>query len=154
MKKIISLFGIFVLVFIAMAGCSKVTDEKLCSIEITDSNQNIIVVLENQSQSDITEFFDESDWKEANNISLGNLVAEYVISVYQEKTNTVIKSGSDNEYIRIMEYVTFENSDIVKVSIGGDVVGGTVPDDVLDEYYIASSDFFLKINNATSKKTV
>lgn len=153
MRKIISLFSILILICIAITGCSKQADEKLCRIEIADSDNNIAAKLENQSQSDITEFFDESDWKETNDISFDNLVTEYVISVYQEKTKTVIKTENDDEYEKIMEYITFENSDIVKVSISGDVVGDIVPDDILDEYYIASSDFFSKINNAVSIET-
>lgn len=151
MKRIVSLLGVLVLVLIAITGCSKAVDEKLCRIEISDSNYNIITVLENQSQSDVSKFFDESNWKETEN-STDNLVSEYVITVYQEKTETVIKADDNDEYIKIMEYVTFENSDIVKVLVGGDVVKGIVSDKFLEEYYIASSDFFLEINNAVSKK--
>ena len=47
MKKIISFLAILVLVFIAMTGCGKTVDEKLCRIEIADSNYNVITVLEN-----------------------------------------------------------------------------------------------------------
>lgn len=153
MKKIISLFGILVLIFIAITGCSKQANEKLCRIEIADSNNNIVAKLENQSQTDVTEFFDESNWTETN-ISADHLVTEYVISVYQEKTKTVIKTENDGEYEKIMEYVTFENSDIVKVLVGGDVVEGIVSDELLEEYYVASIDFFSKINNAVSMKSV
>lgn len=81
------------------------------------------------------------------NVSSDNLVVKYVISVYQEKTKTVINTKND-DYEKIIEYVIFENSDVVKVSIGGDIVGSDiVPDNALDEYYIASSDFFAKIEN-------
>lgn len=151
MKKIISLLGILVLVFTAMTGCGKAVDEKLCRIEIADSNYNVITVLEKQSQSDVSKFFNESDWKETEKAT-DNLVSKYVITVYQEKTETVIKADSNDEYIKIMEYVTFENSDIVKVLIGGDIVKGIVSDELLEEYYIASSDFFSEISNAVSMK--
>ena len=151
MKKIISFLAILILVFIAMAGCGKTVDEKLCRIEIADSNYNVITVLEKQSQLDVSKFFNESDWKETEKAT-DNLVSKYVITVYQEKTETVIKADSNDEYIKIMEYVTFENSDIVKVLVSGDIVKGIVSDEFLEEYYIASSDFFSEINNAVSMK--
>lgn len=152
MRKIVSLFSILALVCIVITGCNKQVDEKLCRIEIADSNHNIVAKLENQSQSDVTGFFDESDWKETN-ISTDNLIPEYIISVYQEKTKTVIQTENAGEYEKIMEYVTFENTDVIKVSIGGDVVGDIVSDDILDEYYTASSDFFSKIKAAVSIET-
>ncbi len=81
-----------------------------------------------------------------------------MVSVYQERTKTVIKNESDDEYIKIMEYVIFENSEVVKVSIGGDLVNGSASKELLDEYledyYLASSDFFSKINNIVSTKVI
>lgn len=153
MKKIVAIFSIVLLIFIVMAGCSNKVDEKMCKIEICDSNNNIVAKLENQSQVDVAEFFNEENWTASNN-STDSLIAEYVISVYQEKTKTVIKAENNDGYEKIMEYVTFENSDIVKVSIGGDVVGNIVPDDVLDEYYIASSDFFSKTEKLIAVESV
>ncbi len=156
MKKLISLFGIIVLIFAAMTGCSKAEHLKLCRIEIADKNQNVAAVLENQSQADVSALLDESGWEEIDKPT-DKLVTEYVISVYQARTKTVV--GTDNdEYIKIMEYETFEDSDIVKVSIGGDLVNSPVSGELLDEYlenyYIASSDFFSKINNVVSTKAV
>ncbi|MDE5983915.1 MAG: hypothetical protein K2H13_01500 [Eubacterium sp.] len=152
MKKSVSLFIVFTLVVIALTGCGRAADEKLCRIEIADSNQNVISIMENQSQSDISEIFDETKWKESEK-PIDNLATEYVISVYQAKTKTVIKTDAD-DYEKIMEYVIFENSEIVKVSIGGDVVNGMVPDELFDEYYIASSDFFSKINDIVTMKAI
>ncbi|MDE6471205.1 MAG: hypothetical protein K2L19_09325 [Eubacterium sp.] len=152
MKKSVSLFIVFTLVVIALTGCGRAADEKLCRIEIVDSNQNVISIMENQSQSDISEFFDETQWKESEK-PIDNPVTKYVISVYQEKTKTVVKTDSD-DYEKIMEYVIFENSEIVKVSIGGDVVNGMVPDELFDEYYIASSDFFSRINDIAATNTI
>lgn len=152
MKKTVSLLLIAALFIIAVTGCSKAADEKMCKIEIADADKNVIAVLENQSQADIMLFFDESKWQDSQE-NAENLSIKFVISVYQEKTETVIKTGSD-EYEKIMEYTTFENSDMVKVFVGGDVVGDIISDDLLNEYYIASSDFFEKINNTVSMKTV
>lgn len=157
MKKLISLFGIMIISIIMMIGCSRAENSKLCRIEIADKNQNIVAVLENQSQSDVSVLFDETDWKEIEKPT-EKLAAEYVVSVYQERTKTVIKNESDDEYIKIMEYVTFENSEVVKVSIGGDLVNGSASKELLDEYledyYLASSDFFSKINNIISAKMI
>lgn len=55
------LVSALLLIFFVMAGCSSQVDEKLCRIEIVDSNNNIVAKLENQSQSNISEFFNESD---------------------------------------------------------------------------------------------
>lgn len=157
MKKIISLFAIILLLFTIMTGCSKTDNLKLCRIEITDQNHNVIAVLENQTQADVSELLDETNWKETDKPS-DKLINEYVVSVYQERTKTVIKTDKDDEYIKIMEYETFENADVVKVSIGGDLVNSPASEELLDEYledyYIASSDFFSKINNIVSAKAV
>lgn len=157
MKKLIGIFGILILLFTALTGCSKAEQLKLCRIEIADKNQNVLTILENQSQSDINELFNEDSWTAIEKPN-DKLASEYVISVYQEKTKTVIETDSDNEYIKIMEYVTFENSEIVKVSIGKDLINGPASDKLLDEcledYYIASSDFFSKIHNLVSEKTI
>lgn len=157
MKKLISLFGIMIISIIMMIGCSRAENLKLCRIEIADKNQNIVAVLENQSQLDVSVLFDESDWKEIEKPT-EKLAAEYMVSVYQERTKTVIKNESDDEYIKIMEYVTFENSEVVKLSIGRDLVNGSASMELLDEYledyYLASSDFFSKINNIVSTKVI
>ena len=63
MKKLISLFGIMIISIIMMIGCSRAENLKLCRIEIVDKNQNIVAVLENQSQLDVSVLFDESDMK-------------------------------------------------------------------------------------------
>lgn len=152
MKKIMSLVSILIFVFLAITGCSKASDEKMCQIEIADSNNTVIAKLENQSQSDVSEFLDESGWKQTQ-MAAENLTAKYVISVYQEKTKTVIKTDSD-EYEKIMEYVIYKNSDIVKVSIGEDAVNGMISGNLLTEYYIASPDFFSEVDSIVSNKQI
>lgn len=151
MKKLISLFGIVLMLFTVISGCSKTVDEKLCRIEISDSKNNVIAVLENQSQADVTDFFDDAKWMETQPPA-DRLSTEYIVSVYQEKTKTVVKTANDDEYEKIMEYETFKDSDIVKVSIGGDIVNGIISDEFLDGYYVASSEFFSKVNHTVSLK--
>lgn len=152
MQKIVSLVSILIFIFLAMTGCSKASDEKMCQIEIADSNNTVIAKLENQSQADVSEFLDESTWKQTQTAA-ENLTAKYVISVYQEKTKTVIQTDSD-KYEKIMEYVIYKNSDIVKVSIGEDTVNGMISGNLLTEYYIASPDFFSEVDSIVSNKQI
>lgn len=153
MKKLVSLFGIVAISIIVITGCSRAENLKLCRIEIADKNQNMVAVLENQSQADVSDLLDEIGWKEIEKPT-DKLEKEYIVSVYQRRTKTVIKTDNDDEYIKIMEYVTFENSDVVKVSIGEDLVIGSSANEYLEDYYIASSDFFSKINNVVSTKII
>lgn len=149
MKKILLLCGLVVIISLLFNGCTNNNKgEKLCRIEISGAaKQNNIAVLEQLKQSDISEFFDENNWTEAVKIS-SELIPQYTISLYQEKTKAVIKSKNDEQYEKIMEYITYENSDIVKVTIGGDVINSSVSNKYLSEYYIASEEFFSALDNA------
>ncbi|MDE5859817.1 MAG: hypothetical protein K2H23_05465 [Oscillospiraceae bacterium] len=144
MKKAYFLLVFALILALLLTGCTKEDQigEKLCRIEIANATeQSDVSVLENQKQSDVTVFFDESNWTETTK-TVNDLTPQYVISLYQEKTPTVIKSENGDPYIKIMEYVTFENSNIVKVSISGGVVNNTLTEEYLSEYYVGSEKFF------------
>lgn len=150
MKKILLSCVLTVILSVLLTGCAKedTVGEKLCCIEISDALENSkVVVLKQQRQADVSEFFDDSNWTETaeNN---GELIPKYVISLYQEKTPTVIKQENYEPYEKIMEYVTYENSETVKVSLGGDLVNGFVSDEFLSGYYIGSEKFFSALNKA------
>lgn len=150
MKKSIFLSGLAVILSLLLTGCANnaQVSEKLCRIEIANAEkQNDVTVLESQRQSDVSEFFDENNWTKAPENS-GTLTPQYVISLYQEKTSTVIKPENDEPYEKIMEYTTYENSETVKVSISDDLVNGVVSDEFLSGYYVGSEKFFSALQNA------
>ena len=59
----------------------------MCRIEIRNENSTDVITLEQQSQADVDDFFDEDEWTECENFD-EKLVSEYVIELYQEKTHT------------------------------------------------------------------
>lgn len=148
MKKMLFLCVFAVVLSVLLTGCDNKKGEKLCRIEISDAaGHSQVAVLEQQSQSDITEFFDEDNWADSS-VPSGDTVPQYIITLYQEKTPTVIKRENDEPYEKIMEYVTYENSKTVKAAIGGDVVQGNVSEDFLSAYYLGSDKFFSALSNA------
>lgn len=148
MKKILLSCLLTVVLSVMLAGCKEDTvGEKLCRIEISNALEHgRVAVLEQQSQSDVSAFFDENNWMEVTENS-GELTPQYVISLYQEKTPTVIKSENDEPYEKIMEYTTYENSETVKVSIGDSAVNGVVSEEFLSGYYIGSDKFFSALSD-------
>lgn len=129
-----------------LIGCENKT-EKMCRIEIRAENSTDIITLEQQSQADVDVFFDEDKWTEYENFD-EKLISEYVIELYQEKTHTRVQSDKENTYEKIMEYTTYEDSDIVKVVICKDVIkSGSVSEGDLTFYYKGSEQFFSALNN-------
>ena len=76
------------LIVCLLTGCGNKT-EKMCRIEIRNENNTDVITLEQQSQTDVDDFFDEDEWNECENFD-EKLVSEYVIELYQEKTHTSI----------------------------------------------------------------
>ncbi len=123
MKKMLSCV-LAVILSALLAGCNSQKGEKLCSIEVLDAAEyNRVAVLVQQRQSDITEFFDENNWTETAKPE-SEAVPQYIITIYQEKTPTVIKQENDEPYEKIMECITYENSKTIKVSISKNLVHG------------------------------
>ncbi len=151
MKKILLLLVSAFIMPLSLTGCDKgkQVSEKLCRIEIAkaDGQQNT-TVLEQLKQSEVSEFFDENNWTETPETN-SKLVPQYTISLYQEKTPTVIKSEDNEPYEKIMEYVTFENSEIVRVSISGDLANSSISEKYLSAYYVGSEKFFSALEKAS-----
>lgn len=144
MKKMLLLCVLTVILSVLLTGCKNedTVGEKLCRIEISDALEHKnVAVLEQQRQADVSEFFDENNWTETAENSR-ELIPQYVISLYQEKTSTVITQKNNEPYEKIMEYVIYENSETVKVSIGGNDVNGFVSEEFLSGYYVGSERFF------------
>lgn len=146
MKKLL-LCVLTVVMSAMLAGCGSSKGEKLCSIEVLDASaHNRVAGLVLQSQSDITGFFDEDNWTEASEPE-NEAVPQYIITLYQEKTPSVIKQENDKAYEKIMEYVTYENSKIIKVSVSDDLMNGVVSDEFLSVYYVGSEKFFSNLSD-------
>lgn len=129
------------LMFCLITGCGSKT-EKMCRIEIRKENSTEVIILEQQSQTDVDVFFDEDEWTEYENFD-EKLVSEYVINLYQEKTYTKVQSAKENTYEKIMEYTTYKDSDIVKVVINKDAIkSGGMSEEDLTFYYKGSKQFF------------
>ena len=134
------------LIVCLLTGCGNKT-EKMCRIEIRNENNTDVITLEQQSQTDVDDFFDEDEWNECENFD-EKLVSEYVIELYQEKTHTRVQPDKENTYEKIMEYTTYKDSDIVKVVISKDAIkSGGVSEEDLTFYYKGSEHFFLALNN-------
>lgn len=129
-----------------LTACGNKT-EKMCRIEIRNENSTDVITLEELSQADVDDFFDEDEWTEYENFD-EKLVSEYVIELYQEKTHTRMQSDKENTYEKIMEYTTYKDSDIVKVVISKDTIkSGGVSEGDLTFYYKGSEKFFSAIKN-------
>lgn len=134
------------LIVCLLTGCGNKT-EKMCRIKIRNENNTDVITLEQQSQTDVDDFFDEDEWNECENFD-EKLVSEYVIELYQEKTHTRVQPDKENTYEKIMEYTTYKDSDIVKVVINKDTVkSGGVSEEDLTFYYKGSEHFFSSLNN-------
>lgn len=110
---------------------------------------NRVAVLVQQRQSDITEFFDENNWTETAKPE-SEAVPQYIITIYQEKTPTVIKQENDEPYEKIMECITYENSKTIKVSISKNLVHGVAADEFLSVYYVGSEKFFSNLSGLSN----
>lgn len=132
-----------------LTGCGNET-EKMCRIEIQSVDNTCITALEQQTQADIVNFFDEEHWIECEGTD-EDLVPEYTINLYQEKTHTLIQEEKEDAYEKIMEYTIYKDSDIVKMTISQAAIkSGLISEDNLTMYYIGSKNFFTSISQELS----
>ena len=129
--------------------------EKLYRIEIQDADGTNIVTLDEQSNKEMVHFFDDEDgkWNTALSYSDEGLTPQYIINVYQEKTPTVIRTEDADAYEKILKYMTYEDSDIVKVVVDDNMIHGVtygIAEDALTFYYKGTEDFYSTLNNAIS----
>lgn len=130
-----------------LTGCAG-EREKLCRIEIHKGDSTDVILLEQQSQADTAAFFDEDQWTECE-LSDENLVPEYRIELYQESTPSVVRRQKEDSYEKITEYTTYEDSDIVKVTISGELIKNIqISEEYLTLYYRGSEDFFTALKHA------
>lgn len=131
---------------VLLMGCGYI-QEKLCRIQIRDGNGTELAVLEDLTQEDTEAFMDTDNWTECESFD-ETLKPQYIITLYQEKTPTVIPLGEDT-YEQILEYTTYENSDVIKTAVGEDTIkSGMLPEQYLTFYYAGSEKFFLSLYDA------
>lgn len=138
-----------------LTGCGNTdVSEKMCRLEIISAEDSkVIKTLDNITQDDAAAFLDVnndmdiSGFKFAemdisdDEIEESELVPEYRIILYQKKTETIIKSG--DEYEKIIEFITYKDSDCIKMMILGDAAKGIdIDDDFLSIYYKGTDVFF------------
>ncbi|MDE7268097.1 MAG: hypothetical protein K2N89_11590 [Lachnospiraceae bacterium] len=156
MKKVY-LFLVFITIC-TLTGCGFRVEanedkfEKLYRIEIQDVDGTNIVTLEELSNKEMVRFFDDEDgkWNTALFYSEEGLTPQYIINVYQEKTQTVIQTEDGDAYEKVLTYMTYEDSDIVKVVVDENTVHGMVSEDDLTFYYRGTEKFFSALNDAIS----
>ena len=131
--------------------------EKLYCIEIQDVDGTNIVTLEELSNKEMVRFFDDEDgkWNTALTYSDEGLTQQYIINVYQEKTQTVIQAEDGDAYEKVLTYTVYEDSDIVKVVVDDNTIHGVtygISEDILTFYYKGTEEFFSALNEAISSE--
>lgn len=150
MKKF-TLMSIVMLCFLFTACKNEADYEKMCRIEIiSEEEPSIIKIIGGLTQAETADFFDEDEWTEAAE-NKDELLPEYRIILYQEKTKTLIKLENSEDYEKIAEYVTYEDSACVKQSLGSELIRGkVVSDDMLTFYYNGTDKFFKNLQEAVN----
>lgn len=140
-------------VIFVLAGCGTKA-EKMCRIEILNADLTNAVTLEQQSQKDVTEFFDEESWEACEDVDEPEITnIQYQIELYQEKTQTLIPDKDEDMFEKIAEYTTYCNSDMVKVVISENVIkSGLISEGNMTFYYKGSEIFFDSLHKAVLEK--
>lgn len=130
---------IFVLV---LTGCSSNTPQnsnedmkKQSKIEIYSVQEDkLLKTIDNQDMVNI--LLETDKWEETEAVS-DDMVPEYKLLIYQEKT---LLLGQDpakkRDYELIETIITFQNSPYIKEVISSDVMSKVIPENVMTFYYI------------------
>jgi len=151
MKRVIAV--LLAALLLSLAGCAGPDEEaaKLCRIEITDlTGEHAPAVLEDLSQEEAGAFLFEGDWDQTEPAPAEGLTPRYVVSVYQDATRTVL-GENDGELLKILEYVTYEDTDLVKCTVGADFLPEKLVEGFLEVYDTAPPEFFAALNEALSE---
>ena len=144
MKKIIGVLLIFT--FLLM-GCSynepqekQENKKKQCKIELYSAQDNkLLQTIDNQDT--VNKLLNTSDWEILEIIS-DNLIPEYIMLVYQEKT--LLHGQNPNEerdYELIATLITYQNSSYIKEIISSAVIKNMIiPENALTFYYVMPDD--------------
>lgn len=156
MKKLVW-FILLALCFLFI-GCRQEEPEKLCKMEIVEEETSTLIrTVEFMTQADVAEFLDEEEGQTdmeitgeeeiheiETRIEQDELIPEYKIIIYQEKTKTLLSLEDNEEYEKIMEYFTYQQSDIVKGIIGNDAVKNMELAEEFRSYYFHGTEKFFE----------
>lgn len=172
MKNLLKVLVCMMTICVLLAGCgSEEESDKLCRIEVLSGEDGTVLkIMENMTQDEAAAFLDVQQEMNISGVSLDilgfdvaqhdsgeirseeGLAPEYRIILYQEKTKTVIQSGDDT-YQKIMEYVTYKDSDLVKMIICGDVAEDVeLKEEFLTVYYNGTDIFFANLREALNEE--
>lgn len=164
MKNLVRVLSAVLMAGVLLTGCGRKSDsEKMCRMEIiSEEEQTVIKSIYDMTQDEVAAFldidheldisgfsldipgFDIAKYESSDNyVPEGELVPEYRIILYQEKTETLVKSGDSDEYGKIMEYVTYRDSDVIKMIICSDEIESVeFPEELLTVYFDGTDKFF------------
>lgn len=155
MKKIIIVFAL--ILCLILTGCA-VTDNpggKLCQIEfISAETQEVVKTLESQSQKEALAVLQVDEWETIEKPE-GELIPEYTIVVYQQKTPQLLSFLNDeSEYIQILEFTTYKESNIIfqRIDTGDFVETSMLPELSISVYYQVSDDILEAIYEGLARE--
>lgn len=149
MKKII---GVLIIGALLFTGCSsnalKNNEDdvkKQSKIEVYSVEDELLITIDNQDT--VNELLETYNWESVENLS-NDLIPEYKLAVYQEKT-LLFGQDPDKErgYELIETIVTFQNSPYIKEVISSDVIKNMIiPDEALTSYYVMPDEIIGKLH--------
>lgn len=149
MKKLIALILTAALA-LCFAGCRTADGEalKLCRIEITDlTGAHDPVTLPELSQEEVNDFLGTADWENKETDAPAGLTPQYKIEVWQDAAKTVLGDDAP-EALKILEYVTYADTDVVKCTVAGDILPEELVENFLEHYSVAPPAFFASLDAA------
>lgn len=149
MKKL-GVLMVLAALLLSFAGCGVSDGEalKLCRIEITDlSGQREPVTLDGLSQEEVNDFLCVKDWGDGEAAAPERQAPAYRVAVYQDPTKTAAQL-EDTQPLKILEYETYEGTDTVKCTIGGEILPKEVVEGFLENYTVAPRAFFDALEQA------
>lgn len=149
MKKL-SVFVLLAALVLGLAGCGVSDGEplKLCRVEITDlSGQREPVTLEGLSREELNGFLCAEDWGDGEAAAPAGQAPAYRVEVYQDPTKTATQL-EDTQPLKILEYVTYEGTDVVKCVVGGEILPQEIVEEFLEHYTVAPRGFFDALEQA------
>jgi len=157
MKKLI---GIMMVLVLLLAGCGSNTSEsnqnyqdekKQSKIEIYSVDKDeLLQIIDNQNT--VNKLLDMSDWEELDSIS-ANLMPEYLLLVYQEKTLLYGQDpNEERDYELIETVITYEDSSCVTEIISNAIIKNMIiPESALTFHYTMPDDISNSLHELIAK---
>lgn len=102
-------------------------------------------------QDTVNNLLETNNWKETEAVS-DNLVPEYKLLIYQEKTLLLGQDPAEKrDYELIETIITFQNSPYIKDVISSEVIkGAIIPENIMTFYYIMPDDTIEELHELLS----